>query len=78
MVQISGAGQDHKADQSYTRGIALGMRDIQEKRPLNQLYRLALDEFSFGYRAAYYLVLSGAAAIRSEGARMALQVLLRN
>ena len=52
---------DRKVDQSYTRGIALGMRDIQEKRPLNQLYRLALDEFSFGYRAAYYLVLSGAA-----------------
>ena len=31
-----------------------GLDDIQANLPLNHLYRHALDEFSFGYRSAYY------------------------
>ncbi len=38
----------------YAQGMESGLDDIQANLPLNHLYRHALDEFSFGYRSAYY------------------------
>lgn len=46
---------DHDDSCGYARGFAKGMKDNDEYLPLNQSYRYLLDDFSFGYRAAYYL-----------------------
>ena len=54
MKSIEGIETGMMSD-AYFRGIQKGLEDIRSGNGLNEDFRTAMDEYSFGYRAAFFL-----------------------